>query len=381
MSIPYDPFSGNGNMTGAAGGNTPVGSGPNRGGAGKKVRTLADGPTRIRGVRTLPNSPARIGQFGGNVVLSNGDVVSVGDTGAAVAPLVNRGAPRGYTDNRTDVVNARDRVPGQIGMTDNRAERVQQVANMAAGRANNANGSSGPANQIARINGQDPTSGSALPFMFNGQEINALQAQNILSNPSALSAFLLGNLGYGDTPTMRAMLDPYMQNLPILQLLQIAGLDMGGQEFGGLIYNPDGSIDYQRTLQNNPELAGMLTAEGGFNAGADLMRSQFGAGLDPLQLMGQYFQTGRPGDQGTVGAEVFGGRSPADQVSLAKDVITASMMNGNPYMVGVLRALIDALGTTYQAQGATDPNGFAGWLLQNSLFGPLMQGAIGGTGR
>lgn len=386
MPIPYDPFDANANAVGAAG-SQGVSTGPNKGGAGKKVKSLP--PPRGRSaVKGLPGVGPQYG-FGyspnglGNETGLNSNGSQIANTSRGAASVRATGEGPGGRSIAGLQPNMGTGILGQVPGTGNgpggRSAMGLQPTMGAAPANNSPRGS--VADRIAMINANDPKTNGALPFMFNGQEINALQAQNILSNPSALSAFLLGNLGYGDTPTMRAMLDPMMQNLPILQLLAIAGMDMGGGNFGGLAYNPDGTVNFQQTITNNPELAGMLTAEGGFNAGADLMRSQFGAGLDPLQLMAQYFQTGQAGNQGTVGAEVFGGRSPSDQVSMANDIITASMMNGNPYMVGVLRALIDALGTTYQAQGATDPNGFAGWLLQNSLFGPLMQGVLGGTGR
>ncbi len=214
-------------------------------------------------------------------------------------------------------------------------------------------------------------------FNWRGNEMSAIEAQNILANPSALTAFMLGALGYGDTPTMRSAFDPYMQNLPILQLLQVAGLGTDGGNYG-LVYDAEGNVDIDAT---SAQFADMLGASGGFDLGANTMQTLMGQGFDPMQLMAAYFGAGQGDAQGTIGALIANSGSASDQVSMAKDIITASMMNGNPYMTGVLRTMVDALGTSYQAQGGLDKNGFTGWLLQNSLFGPLMQGAIGGTGR
>ena len=287
-------------------------------------------------VQVLDNQRSRFGIQTGGVDTKN------------IAPAVPTAAPPVPTTATNPAINM---VPGMTGATvDPYGKTV--VPPTAAG------------NPVIPPTAGDP--GAPPPELFGGEAggLDAARMATILSDPQATLQYLLTQEG-NTSPTNNAMYREQFEQVPALYLLQTAGL-------------LEGNIDpatADRDSIYGEMLSGKLPDEAGLGFAQQFLDSQRGAGVDPNAAMNQ-FLTGAQTSNTTAlmnPLQLMGNSGSIDQqIAFAKQMVSAAMVNGNPYMVAPLMTMLDYLGTQYVAQGGNE-SGFVNWLIENTFFGDLVQ--------
>lgn len=188
----------------------------------------------------------------------------------------------------------------------------------------------------------------------------AAAADDVLSNPGALTSAILDGYGMGNTPTNQALYQNAVANANTLFELQY----LAGQMFTG---DTNAGAYLPENAMNNQALGDFAT---------DVLRSQQarGGGIDPYAVWDMYFNAGANPD--SVGSQTLYGSTVEEQAQYAyAALVNAAGVNMNPVMRNLLTQLIPALATQYVASGGGTnfDNGFVEYLMTV----PMIQNILG----
>jgi hypothetical protein len=178
-------------------------------------------------------------------------------------------------------------------------------------------------------------------------------ADNVLSDPLALTSAILSGYGMGDTATNRGLYaNAVAQTAPLFQLTNIAGMPFSGSGV---------TIDPETGMPVLPDE--LLTNQAMGDYATSLLRSQQtrGGGIDPYAVLNAYFNAGA--DPNSIGSQALFGMDARQQYDYANAVFDAAGINMNPIMRNVLNAMLPALYTSYLSNTGQYDNGFVEYLM------------------